>query len=322
MKSNSINVAVLMGGISSEREVSLRSGREVSDALQKAGYHVLDIIVDDEEIGVLDINDIDVAFVALHGAFGEDGGVQGVLENKCIPYIGSGIKASRLAMNKIESKKLFDYNGLSTPDYIEAEKLSNDLDLMKFVKLVKLVKSLGMPVVVKPATDGSSIGVQIVKDTSELESALECAGKHGNQIVVEKYIEGREFTVGILIDKPLPIVEIKPESCFYNYCSKYEDHHTEYITSVDLAPDVYKEMQVLALRAHSALGCRDLSRVDIILGANGNPYLLEVNTIPGFTKRSLFPLAAKAAGIEFVQLCDMLVTQAINRKDKLLVSQS
>ncbi|MGR3178975.1 MAG: D-alanine--D-alanine ligase [Candidatus Anammoxibacter sp.] len=316
MKSNSINVAVLMGGVSSERDVSLKSGREVSDALKKAGYQVLDIVVDDKEIGELDVNDIDVAFVALHGAFGEDGGVQEVLENKCIPYIGSGVEASRLAMNKIESKKLFDFNGLSTPDYIEVGKLDNDS------QLIKLAESVGMPLVVKPATDGSSIGVQIVKDIIKLESALECAGKHGNQIVVEKYIEGREFTVGILIDKPLPIVEIKPGSSFYSYCSKYEDHTTEYITSVDLAPDLYKDIQQLALEAHSVLGCRDLSRVDIMLGADGNPYLLEVNTIPGFTKRSLFPLAAKAADIDLVQLCDMLVSQAINRKDALLVSQS
>ena len=319
MKSNSINVAVLMGGISSERKISLQSGKEVSAALQKAGYDVLDIIVDDKEVGELDVNEIDVAFVALHGAFGEDGGIQSVLGNKCIPYIGSGVKASRLAMDKIESKKVFDYNGLSTPDYVEVGKLHNESDLME---LVKLVKSIGMPVIVKPATDGSSFGVQIVKDTRELESAIECAGKHGDRIVIEKYIEGREFTVGILIDKPLPIVEIRPASGFYNYNSKYEDHHTEYIASVDIAPDVYKEVQQLALKAHSVLGCRDLSRVDIMLGIDGNPYLLEVNTIPGFTKRSLFPMAAKAADIEFVQLCDTLVTQAINRKGALLVSQS
>ncbi|MGR3220551.1 MAG: D-alanine--D-alanine ligase [Candidatus Anammoxibacter sp.] len=319
MKSNSINVAVLMGGVSGEREVSLKSGKEVSGALKKAGYRVLDIVVEDRTIGELDINDIDVAFVALHGVFGEDGGVQEILEDKCIPYTGSGVKAGRLAMNKIESKKLFDSNGLSTPDYVGVGKLQNDLDL---TKLAGLVKSIGMPVVVKPATGGSSFGVQIVKDVSELKNALECAGKYGDLIVVEKYVEGREFTVGILIDKPLPIVEIKPESHFYSYSAKYEDHHTEYITSVDLDSGLYKEIQALALRAHTVLGCRDLSRADIILGTDGKPYLLEVNTIPGFTNRSLFPLAAKAADIEFVQLCEMLVTQAINRKEALLVSQS
>lgn len=316
MKSNSINVAVLMGGVSSEREISLRSGREVSGALQKAGYQVLDIVVDDTDVEELDAHDIDVAFIALHGTFGEDGGIQELLGNKDIPYTGSGVLASKLAMNKIEAKKIFVNNGLSTPDYAEVSRFHSDSDLTEIIKLI------GMPVVVKPAMEGSSIGVKMAKDKNELRLGIEDASKYGDCIIVERYIEGRELTVGILIDNPLPIVEIKPGACFYNYCSKYQDHQTRYLTSVDMAHEVYKNIQLLAKQAHTVLGCRDISRVDIILGNDGYPYLLEVNTIPGFTKRSLFPMAAKAANIEFVQLCDILVTEAVNRENKSLANRN
>lgn len=315
MKSNTIRVAVLMGGVSSERDISLKSGNEVSTALRKAGYSVVDIIVNDKNVEELNNHDIDVAFIALHGSFGEDGGIQAILEKRYIPYIGSEVDASRLAMNKIESKKIFDYNRLPTPAYVEASKFKT------FYELTEAIKFIGMPLIVKPAMDGSSIGVEIARDMDELKNALGCAAKYNNHVLVEKYVQGREFTVGILLGKPLPIVEIKPKSSFYNYYAKYQDKQTEYTTSVNLNPEIYRNIQHLAQKAHFVLGCRDISRVDIILDNEGNPFLLEVNTIPGFTSRSLFPLAARAANIEFVQLCDMLVTKSANRKHKPLVSR-
>lgn len=311
MASKKLNVAVLMGGISSERDVSLRSGNEVVTALGKAGYNVLNVVVNDREIEELDRYDIDVAFIALHGLFGEDGGVQSLLENKRIPYIGSGVKASRLAMDKIEAKEVFNYYGLSTPDYIAVSKWKSNKYLKEKVEL------LGLPVIVKPAMNGSSVGVQKVDNIGDIKSGIDQAFEVGDKMLVEKYIEGREFTVGILNDSPLPIIEIKPGSCFYSYCSKYQDSRTKYLTEIDIDKQIYKNVQQLALRAHSVLGCRDFSRVDIMFGNDGKPYILEVNTIPGFTTRSLFPKAAKAANIEFVQLCDMLITMAVNRKSKM-----
>ena len=316
MKSNSISVAVLMGGVSNERDISLKSGNEVSAALRKTGYNVVDIIVNDKNVKELNNHNIDVAFIALHGSFGEDGGIQAILDKKSIPYIGSEADSSRLAMNKIEAKKIFDYNRLPTPTYVEVSKYKT------FHELTEAIKFIGMPLIVKPAMDGSSIGVEIAKNIDDLKNAMECAAKYNNLVLIEKYVRGREFTVGILLGKTLPIVEIKPKATFYNYHSKYEDKETEYTTSVNLKPETYRNIQHLAQKAHFVLGCRDISRVDIILDSNENPFLLEVNTIPGFTNRSLFPLAARTANIEFVKLCNMLVTKAVNRKHKPLVSHT
>ncbi len=316
MKTKSLSVAVLMGGVSNEREVSLRSGKEVAGALKDAGHEVVEIVVDDHEIAELSKHNIDVAFVALHGAFGEDGGVQRLLESKDIPFVGSESSASSLAMNKIETKKVFNYHNMLTPDFVEICAGDSREDTMEKLASIK------PPMVVKPAADGSSVGVKIVNDYEELESSVNEVFKCGDQALVEKYIKGREFTVGVLIDMPLPIVEVAPADGFYTYNAKYNDNRTKYLTMVELTPRMYKKIQLLALRAHTALGCRDFSRTDIILGDDGMPYILEVNTIPGFTNRSLFPMAAKAANIDFIQLCDMLVSAAMNRKNEVLAAQS
>ncbi len=308
MKNKSYNVAVLMGGISSERDVSLRSGKEISAALKKAGHTPIDIIVNDTKVDELNKHDIDVAFIALHGEFGEDGGVQGLLERKCIAYTGSGVTASELAMDKLESKCVFCFSKLPTPDYLEisgCDELKYDSDQMK---------SIGFPLIVKPASDGSSVGISISNNMEELRLSISEAYKYNGRVVVEKFIKGREFTVSILGDKALPVIEIKPASDFYNYSSKYESNQTRYISSPNIDGLVYSTIQDLALKVHKAIGCRDFSRVDFILSEDGKPYVLEVNTIPGFTKRSLMPMAAKAANIDFVELCDTLITMAINRK--------
>lgn len=300
------NVAVLMGGVSSEREVSLRSGAAVSEALKQAGHNVICIEVNDEKVEELDGLEIDVAFIALHGYFGEDGGIQSLLESRGIPYTGSGVEASRIAMDKIETKRRFLASGLLTPDYVSlAQSFMIASEVQRFVDM------LGFPVIVKPARNGSSIGVSIVKNFAGLKKGLEKALEFSSKALIEKYIHGRELTVGILGNNPLPIIEIKPAVEFFDYVAKYNDSRTEYNTAVSLPPSVYNEVQQAALKAHQTLGCKGFSRVDMILGEDGHIYLLEINTIPGFTEKSLLPKAARAANIGFVDLCDMIVEFAL-----------
>jgi len=316
------NIVVLMGGISPEREVSLRSGNAVAKALTEAGFNVSCIDVKDEKIEELDHMEIDVAFIALHGYFGEDGGVQELLESKGILYTGSGINASKLAMDKLATKKCFIEAGLTTPDYITVT------EFQEFTEIQQEINNLGLPVVLKPTRNGSSIGISIIKDAKNLQTGLEKAFEFGYELLIEKYIKGRELTLGILDDKALPIIEIKTAVEFYNYDAKYKDNRTEYLivkttsgndknTVEDflnntgyLSPSLYNEAQELALNAHKVLGCRGFSRVDMLLDNIGKFYLLEVNTIPGFTEKSLLPKAAKAAGMSFSSLCKKIAELA------------
>ena len=316
------NVVVLLGGISPEREVSLRSGNAVSKALQEAGINVTCIDVKDEKLEELDHLDIDVAFIALHGYFGEDGGVQQLLESKGIPYTGSGIRASRLAMDKLATKKCFIDAGLKTPDYVTVT------EFQELAEIQQEVSKLGLPVVLKPTRNGSSIGISIIKKINELQIGLEKAFEFGYELLVEKYIKGRELTVGILDDKALPIIEIKPAVEFFNYEAKYKDDRTKYLivektlseqkntvgdssrTIGFLSPATYNNAQKLAINAQKILGCKGFSRVDMLLDDRDNLYLLEINTIPGFTEKSLLPKAAKAAGMSFPSLCEKIVDLA------------
>jgi len=316
------NVVVLMGGISPEREISLRSGNAVARALKDAGFNVTCIDVKDEKIEELDLMDIDVAFIALHGYFGEDGGVQRLLELKGIPYTGSGINASRLAMDKLATKKCFIEAGLKTPDYITVA------EFQELQEIQREISKLGLPVVLKPTRNGSSIGISIIKNINDLQIGLEKAFEFGYELLVEKYVKGRELTVGILDDKALPIIEIKPAMEFYNYEAKYKDDRTQYIvvektlsertnragnssrTVGFLSSATYNNAQELAINAHKVLGCKGFSRVDMLLDDRDNLYLLEINTIPGFTEKSLLPKAAKAAGMSFPSLCEKIVDLA------------
>ncbi|NUO08589.1 MAG: D-alanine--D-alanine ligase [Candidatus Brocadia sp.] len=307
------NIVVLMGGVSSEREISLRSGNAVAKALVAAGFDVFCIDVKDEKIEDLDRRKIDVAFIALHGYFGEDGGVQQLLESKGISYTGSGIDASKLAMDKIATKKCFIEAGLKTPDYVSVT------EFQELIEIQHEVIRLGLPVVLKPTMSGSSIGISIVKDINVLQMGLEKAFEFGYEVIIEKYIKGRELTIGILDDKALPIIEIKPAVDFFNYDAKYKDDRTEYLIVETtpmgnasrnvgfLPPSLYDEAQDLALHAHRVIGCKGFSRVDMLMDEKNNFYLLEVNTIPGFTEKSLLPKAAKAAGISFPALCEKIV---------------
>lgn len=316
------NVVVLMGGVSPEREISLRSGNAVAKALADAGFNVSCIDVKDEKIEELDHKEIDVAFVALHGYFGEDGGVQQLLESKGILYTGSGIKASKLAMDKLVTKKCFIEAGLKTPEYITVT------EFQELIEIQHEVMRIGLPLVLKPTRNGSSIGISLVKDMNNLQLALEKAFEFGYEVIIEKYIKGREFTIGILDDKALPIIEIKPAMEFFDYDAKYKDDRTEYLivkTTLRengeavgapprnvgfLSSSQCDEAQELALNAHRVLGCKGFSRVDMLLDDQNEFSLLEVNTIPGFTEKSLLPKAARAAGISFSSLCEKIVDLA------------
>ena len=305
-------IVVLMGGISPEREISLQSGKAVVNALSTDNKNVIKIIVNDDMVNELDNYKIDVAFIALHGYFGEDGGIQEVLENKGIPYTGSETAASKLAMNKVESKDAFRRNNIHTPDYFTASTEQN------ISEIANRVKSLKLPVITKPVSNGSSIGIYIIKEYIEITDAIKYTGRYSEEILVEECIEGRELAISVLNDKALPVIEIKTATGIYDYDAKYKSDKTQYtvLASADkssettLSHDVYERVQDVAVRAHNSLGCRTFSRVDVILNKDDEIYVLEVNTVPGFTERSLLPKAAAAANISFSELCNTIVNAA------------
>ncbi|MCR4289307.1 MAG: D-alanine--D-alanine ligase [Candidatus Scalindua sp.] len=305
-------IVVLMGGISQEREISMQSGKAVANALSMDNKNVIKIIVNDDMVNELDNYKIDVAFIALHGYFGEDGGIQEVLESKGIPYTGSGITASKLAMNKVESKDIFRRNNIPTPDYFTA------CTVESMAEIVKGVKTLKLPVVTRLVGNGYSMGTSIIREYDELPDAIKHTGPHSTEVLIEKSIEGRELAVSVLNEKALPVIEIKTETGIYDYDAKYKSDKTQYnvLTSGDdssdttLSHDVYERVQELAVRAHNSLGCRTFSRVDMILNKDDEIYVLEVSTIPGFTERSLLPKAAAAANISFSELCNAIVNAA------------
>ena len=305
-------IVVLMGGISPEREISLQSGKAVVNALSTDNKNVIKIIVNDDMVNELDNYKIDVAFIALHGYFGEDGGIQEVLENKGIPYTGSETAASKLAMNKVESKDAFRRNNIPTPDYFTASTEQN------ISGIANRVKSLKLPVITKPVSNGSSIGIYIIKEYIEITDAIKYTGRYSEEILVEECIEGRELAISVLNDKALPVIEIKTATGIYDYDAKYKSDKTQYtvLASADkssettLSHDVYERVQDVAVRAHNSLGCRTFSRVDVILNKDDEIYVLEVNTVPGFTERSLLPKAAAAANISFSELCNTIVNAA------------
>lgn len=305
-------IGVLMGGPSSERDISLKSGKAVYDNLKDAEFDVvsIDILTDtvSENIKLIKSHGIDCAFIALHGRFGEDGQVQELLEGLKIPYTGSGVKASRLAIDKIASRDIFEKNGLCVPNYKilkkHAYKPGLDLGLSGFK----------YPLVVKPATNGSSIGLSIVDKKGGIKKAIDLAFDFDDRILIEEYILGREITVGILEEQALPVIEVVPKNRFFDFEAKYQAGMTEYIVPAMIDKKVAGASKKAALIAHRLLGCFGCSRVDIILDKNNVPYVLEINTIPGLTSTSLLPKAAKIIGIDFTQLCIKLLRLAYAKK--------
>ncbi|MBM3249253.1 MAG: D-alanine--D-alanine ligase [Candidatus Omnitrophica bacterium] len=301
-------IGVLMGGPSSEREISLKSGHAVEEALKGLGLDVtgIDIKSEDPESNKRLLRDhgINCAFLALHGRFGEDGAIQEILESLGLPYTGSGVKASRLAMDKIASLEIFRRAGLDVPRFEVVEKN----------KRPGFNSGLRLPLVIKPATHGSSIGLSIVEKREDLPQALDEAFIYDGRAVVQEYISGRELTVGILEEKALPVIEIIPKTGFFDFQAKYQAGMTEYVVPAKLSDKDAERAQEAALHAHKLLGCFGCSRVDIILSGDSVPYILEINTIPGMTSTSLLPKAAKVTGIDFGGLCLRLLAIAYEKK--------
>jgi D-alanine-D-alanine ligase len=332
-----VKIAVLLGGSSPERLVSIASGRGVIKALRELGHDVVPI---DPALGARQMpetellsqgvgavpptrdflerlspknyiqavesalfDDIELAFIILHGKWGEDGIIQSLLELRGVPYTGSGVMASAIAMDKVMSKKLFRHHGTPTADWYDYRVNSSP----RLTAIAEEIGKLGYPNVVKPNDQGSSVAITVVGNASELDAALDEAEKYSDTVLVEKFIEGAELTVGILGDEPLPVIEIRPKGGFYDYHHKYTKGMTEYLVPAPIDTSLAIRLQEISVNTFSSLGCKSFGRVDFRVGADNVPYCLEVNTIPGMTETSLVPKAAAAAGISFTQLVGRIV---------------
>lgn len=338
-----MKIAVVFGGISPERNVSIAGGLAVAKALKSLNYDVvavdpayginavrngndlanMSLIPDDTELkkfpekNIIDcfgssiFDDIDAAFLVLHGLNGEDGKVQSLLELRGIPYTGSKVLASALAMDKAQSKTVFTANHILTPpwDIVTPE----DFDNYEVFELIR--KNLGQNLAIKPNNQGSTIGISIVfgGNLDDIATAVKEAGRYSDKVIVETFIPGKEVTVGIIGGEALPLIEIKPESGFYDYEHKYSKGKTQYICPMDISDDIADFAQDIAVAAFNALGCEGFARADFRLTDEGQPFCLEMNTIPGFTDTSLVPKAAKSLGIEFPELCERILNMALNK---------
>tara|TARA_Y100001960_G_C14774629_1_gene882301 strand:+ start:3909 stop:4829 length:921 start_codon:yes stop_codon:yes gene_type:complete len=299
-------IAVMMGGPGNEREVSIASGKSVSQALSEKGATVLDLCIEDKNFTLED--EVDLVFNVIHGTFGEDGSLQRILNERRVPYTGAGATSSELAFDKGLSKKCFVENGVNTPQF---EFVSKDSEV---------APSFKKPFVIKPPKEGSSVGVHIIKDEESVPEAIEEAAKYDDIILVEEFIEGKELTVGILNGEALPVVHIKPLSGFYDMKNKYPwlngGDGSEYFCPAEINEETTKRVQEVALKAHKALGIEIYSRVDVMLSDDDIPYVLEVNTIPGMTETSLLPKAAQANGIGFGDLCQQIAELSMRLRKK------
>lgn len=295
-------IGVLFGGLSAEREVSMKSGAAVHQALVAQGYNAVAIDVGRDLPEVLKREGVEAAFIALHGRYGEDGCVQGLLELLQIPYTGSGVLASALAMHKLYSKQTFAASGILTAPFRCYRRGET-------VKIADLPFTL--PFVIKPVQEGSSVGISIVKEEAGLAQALELAFRHDEEILVEQYIKGQEVQIGILDDRAIGAIEIVPKNEFYDFEAKYTDGMAEHLFPARLDPELYQKAQQVGLAAHRSLGCKGYSRVDLLVTPAGDCYVLEVNTLPGMTALSLLPeIAAKGAGLSFEALVSRIIEAA------------
>jgi len=300
-------VAVLIGGISAEREVSLKSGAAVHKALLAKGVDAHAIDANPENISGLKEHGFDRAFIVLHGRWGEDGVVQGALEAVGLPYTGSGVLGSALAMDKVRSKQVWQSLGLPTSDY---KVLRNEADLEG------LIDELGLPLFLKPAREGSSVGIGKVTDAESLLTVYKQAAAVGDDVLAEKFISGAELTVGVLHGQALPTVRMSTENEFYDYEAKYQSDDTQYFCPAGLSDAQESNVKALALQAFNALGCQGWGRVDVMLDSNGEPLLLEANTVPGMTDHSLVPMAAHATGLSFDDLVIEVLKTSLSGVDR------
>ena len=302
-----------MGGPSGEHAVSLKSGNGVAKALTQRGFVVEPVLIPQTldldaarafTVAALKRTAPDVVFIALHGTFGEDGTIQQVCKELKLVHTGSTAAASRVGMDKVASRRRFETAGLAVPRW----------GLMNLSQPTpSLPAGISFPLVVKPVSQGSSLGVSIVQRKSGLSRALAEAGRYGSQVLVEQFVQGRELTVGILGEQPLPVIEIRPHLAFFDFTAKYTPGSTDYLVPAPLAPEVALVVQATAYAAHRTIGCRHLSRTDLILTPDGVPVVLEINTIPGFPPTSLLPKAAGCIGISYEELCERLVMMAAHR---------
>ena len=290
-------IAVLMGGPGSEREVSLATGRGVAKALRSLGAEAVEIDVRDANFQLPD--DVDLAFITIHGTFGEDGQIQKILDRRAIAYTGEGASESEIAFDKIRTKQKFQEHGVTTPPWQVIHPGERP--------------TIPVPIVVKPPREGSTVGVVIVKNEDQLEAAIKEASKYDRELLIEKFVSGRELTIGILGDQALPIIEIVPKGGFYDFNNKYPFPNpqagggAEHVCPANIDAGKTKEIQKLALRAFQAADLQVYARVDVILSDDGEAFVLEINTIPGMTEASLLPEAAAAAGIDYPDLCARII---------------
>ncbi|MCL2625800.1 MAG: D-alanine--D-alanine ligase [Cystobacterineae bacterium] len=295
-------IAVLKGGLSQEREVSLKTGAAIASALRGLGYEVVELDVGTEVAARLREERVEVAFIALHGRWGEDGCIQGLLESLRIPYTGSGVLASAAGMDKVFSKRIFDAFHISTPPWVAFD---------SYEEAACAALPFGFPLVVKPSREGSSIGISICKDAAEYQAALKLAAGFEGQILVEQFVKGREIQVGFLDGEILGAIEVVAARAFYDYQAKYAaDSGTRYIFPAPLPPPAQQRIFDTCLQANRALGCQGATRSDTLLTPEGEVFLLEVNTLPGMTATSLLPKIAAGRGLEFAALCEKLLLGA------------
>jgi D-alanine-D-alanine ligase len=297
-------VGVLLGGLSKEREISLKSGQAVLDALLVKGYDAVPVDVGRDVDAALQDKGVEVAFLALHGRYGEDGSIQGLLEIRGIPYTGSSVLASALAMDKYLTKELVRRIGIAVPDDYFFDAVSDDLKT--FLKK----NTFSYPLIVKPSREGSTIGIARVEDDSQLQAAITAAARLDSRVLVEKFVQGREVTVGILNGQPLPVLEVRPKKGFYDFEAKYTVGATEYFCPADLPPALASRLQEDSLKVYRLLSCEGVARADFIISESQTPYFLEINTLPGMTATSLVPKAARAAGISFEDLVEKILLSA------------
>jgi D-alanine-D-alanine ligase len=303
------HVAVLSGGISLERDVSLRSGNRVADALRDRGHQVTRLDVDAQLVHTVAEGDFDVAFLALHGSAGEDGTIQSILEVMALPYTGPDVLASSLAWNKPIAQGLYARAGLQVPDAVTlSQQAFREMGAAAAVN--RVADELGTPLVVKPATGGSSLGLSVVHDPAALPQAIVGAFSYADAVLIERFVGGTEVAVSVLDGEALPAVEIRPKEGVYDFAARYTAGATEFHAPARLDDDVLERCAEAALAAFQAIGSRHISRADMIVDDDGRPWILELDTCPGLTETSLLPLAAQAGGLAFADLCERLVELA------------
>jgi D-alanine-D-alanine ligase len=314
-------IGVLMGGLSAERDISMRSGLAIYQNLQEMGYDTVLIDVGKDIASVIKKEKVKLAFLALHGGIGENGSMQGLLETLGLPYTGSGVLASALAMDKEASKKIFTYHGLPVAPFMvvrKAKKAKKGKAIKADSEIAGVFEypdfpapSFDLPWIIKPVSEGSSIGVTIVKEEKELAPGLEKTFSLDTRVMIEKFIKGKELHIGIIGDRALGGVEVRPSLEFYNYEAKYTSGLTDYIIPPEVDEGTYKNVSELALKAHAALGCSGVSRVDFMIDKDNAPYILEVNTLPGMTSTSLIPKIAHSAGMSFNDIIEEIIRHAL-----------